>query len=186
MRTYLIVGLVLLWTACSKKDTVFNETRQRDLYLISGKVFYTRTFSGAVPLTAAEKELTQNNFPNGGVQVKSVTDQKLNGVILSYPMEWASYAGDKIQASEEMKKPLNATFEIVKTEQGYKVTVQNMWFSNDWKHTSQENVVLEKYIVDEKRFRFRKDQNTLNIIQHLCQRLESLFYLTPGRTDDRF
>ena len=43
-----------------------------------------------------------------------------------------------------MKKPLNATFEISKTDNGYEVVVQNMWFNNDLRYTRQENVVIEK------------------------------------------
>lgn len=186
MRTFLTIGLIIFLSACNKKAATFNETRQEDLYLMAGKVFYSKTFMGTISLEAAEKQLTSNNFPNGGVQVKSVETNKLNGVLISYPLDWNSYKGEKIAASEEMRKPLNATFEILKTDQGYKVVVQNMWFSNDWKHVDQENVVLEKYIVDEKRFSFRKDNNTLRIIQHLCQKLERLFLLTPELSNEKF
>jgi hypothetical protein len=186
MRTYLVAGLVMLLLACNKKATTFNETRQQDFYLMSGKVFYSKQFHGVVNLLYAEKELTKNNFPNGGIQVKSVSETKLNGVLLAYPLEWHTFAGERITPSEEMKKPLNATFEISKTDNGYEVVVQNMWFSNDWKHVDQENVVLEKYIVDEKRFSFRKDNNTLRIIQHLSQKLERLFLLTPELSNEKF
>ena len=176
----------MLLLACNKKATTFNETRQQDLYLMSGKVFYSKQFHGVVNLLNAEKELTKNNFPNGGIQVKSVSETKLNGVLLAYPLEWHTFAGERITPSEEMKKPLNATFEISKTDNGYEVVVQNMWFNNDLRYTRQENVVIEKYIVDEKRFRFRSDQNTLNIIKHLCQKLETLFYLKPGVSGEKF
>ena len=107
-------------------------------------------------------------------------------MLLAYPLEWHTFAGERITPSEEMKKPLNATFEISKTDNGYEVVVQNMWFNNDLRYTRQENVVIEKYIVDEKRFRFRSDQNTLNIIKHLCQKLETLFYLKPGVSGENF
>lgn len=186
MRTFLVIGLMLLLSACNKKTAIFNDTRQEDLYLMSGKVFYSKTFKRSISLEAVEKQLKSNNFPNGGVQVNLVETNKLNGVLISYPLDWNSYKGEKISASEEMKKPLNASFEIVKTEQGYKVVVQNMWFSNEWKHVDQENVVLEKYIVDEKRFSFRKDNNTLRIIQHLCQKLDRLFLLTPEIENEKF
>lgn len=177
MRMYLLLWGVLLICACSKKSTFFNETRQADLYLNSGKVYYYKEFSGSVSFVNAEKDLTRTNSPNGGIQIKDISETKIQGVLISYPMDWNSNTGIKIKASEEMKKPVNATFEITKTLNGYKVTVQNMWFTNDLKHTQQENVVLEKYIIDEKGFSFRKDQNSLRIIQHICQKLESLFFL---------
>ncbi|MBK7790506.1 MAG: hypothetical protein IPJ54_18530 [Saprospiraceae bacterium] len=186
MRMYLLFWGLLLICACSKKNTYFNETRQADLYLNSGKVYYLKEYSRPVSFVHAENELTRSNSPNGGIQIKEISESTIQGVLLSYPMDWNSSTGIKIKASEEMKKPMNAIFEVVKTPNGYKVTVQNMWFTNDWKHTQQENVVLEKYIIDEKGFSFRKDQNTLRIIQHICQKLESLFLLKTTGVDQRF
>ncbi|HMS97941.1 MAG TPA: hypothetical protein PLQ57_05275 [Saprospiraceae bacterium] len=186
MRMYLLLWGALMLFACSKKNPHFNETRQADLYLNSGKVYYYKEYSRPASLINAEKELTRSNSPNGGIQIKEISETKIQGVLLSYPMDWNSSTGIKIKASEEMKKPMNAIFEVVKSTNGYKVTVQNMWFTNDWKHTQQENVVLEKYIIDEKGFSFRKDQNTIRIIQHICQRLESLFLLNTMGVDQRF
>ncbi len=185
MRTLIFAVLVMVM-ACNKKNIPFNETRQDDLYLVAGRVYYSKYFSQSISLEAAQKELTKDNFPASGIQVKSVTDKKLNGVILSMPMEWHTFAGEKIEPSEQMKKPLNATFEIEKMDNGYKVTVQNIWFSNDWEHTNQENVVLEKYILNDKGFAFRSDSNTLRIIKHLCNRFESLFSVNPSVGSSKF
>lgn len=185
MRTLIFAVLVMVM-ACNKKNIPFNETRQDDLYLVAGRVYYSKNYSKNISLEAAQKEFTKDNFPSSGIQVKSVTDKKMNGVILSMPMEWHTFAGEKIQASEEMKKPLNATFEIEKMDNGYKVTVQNIWFSNDWEHTNQENVVLEKYVLNDKGFAFRSDNNTHRIIKHLCNRFELLFTLKTKSEETKF
>ena len=172
MRTYLVAGLVMLLLACNKKATTFNETRQQDFYLMSGKVFYSKQFHGLVNLLNAEKELTKNNFPNGGHSGKIGLKLKIEWSAARLPIRVARLPGERITPKWRNEKPLNATFEIIKTDNGYEVVVQNMWFNNDLRYTRQENIVIEKYIVDEKDLGL-SDQNTLNIIKHLCQKLET-------------
>ncbi|MBK8699447.1 MAG: hypothetical protein IPN29_07845 [Saprospiraceae bacterium] len=186
MRTYLTFLALLLFIACSKKAPVFNETRQADFYLNAGKVYFQKVYTGSVSFISAEKELTAHNSPTGGIQVKQMTEDKIMGVILAYPVDWQSYMGKRIKAIEDMKRPLNATFEIEKNGNSYTVTVRNIWFTDGLKSSNQQHNVIENYIVQDDGFSFRKDKNSISIIHHLSQRLESWFFLKGGGLGDRF
>lgn len=171
---------------CSKKKMVFNETNQGDFYLKSGIVYFQKSYRQVLSLTNIDKDIIKNNAPNGGLQVKSNDGEIVKGVIVNHQINWQKGSDRKMKVPDIMKRPINASFQIEKDGSGYKVTIQDIWFSLDQSGGKQKNTALESFFIQKSGLSFNKDKNTIKIIYYLSQQFSELFMLEGNQLENRF
>ncbi|HRO09799.1 MAG TPA: hypothetical protein PK047_13110 [Saprospiraceae bacterium] len=185
-KIMLFIVVFALMIGCSKKKMVFNETNQGDFYLKSGIVYFQKSYRQVLSLTNIDKDIIKNNAPNGGLQVKSNDGEIVKGVIVNHQINWQKGSDRKMKVPDIMKRPINASFQIEKDGSGYKVTIQDIWFSLDQSGGKQKNTALESFFIQKSGLSFNKDKNTIKIIYYLSQQFSELFMLEGNQLENRF
>jgi hypothetical protein len=175
-----------LMIGCSKNKLVFNETNQGDFYLSSGTVYFQKSYRQVLSFTNIDNEIIKNNAPNSGLQVKFNDGDVVKGVMVNHQINWQKGSDRKMKVPDVMKRPLNASFQIEKGGSGYKVTVQDIWFAIDQSGRRQKNNELESFFIQNNGLSFKKDKNTIRLIQYLSHQFSSLFILKGGQLENRF
>ena len=103
-----------------------------------------------------------------------------------HQINWQKGSDGKMKVPEIMKRPLNANFQIEKDGSGYKVTVQDIWFSTDQSGRRQKNNVLENIFIQNNGLSFKKDKNTIRMIYYLSGQFSELFMLKGNQLENRF
>lgn len=171
---------------CSKNKMVFNETNQGDFYLTAGSVYFQKSYKQVLSFTNVDKDIIKNNAPNGGLQVKFNDGEIIKGVIINHQINWQKGGDRKMKVPDVMKLPINATFLIEREGSGYKVTVQDIWFSIDQSGRKQKNTELEPFFIQKNGLSFKKDKNTIRLIHHLSSQFSDLFTLHGNLLENRF
>jgi hypothetical protein len=185
-KIMLFIVVSALMIGCSKKKMVFNETNQGDFYLKSGTVYFQKSFRQVLSLTNIDKDIIKNNAPNSGLQVKFNDGEIVKGVMVNHQINWQKGSDGKMKVPEIMKRPLNANFQIEKDGSGYKVTVQDIWFSTDQSGRRQKNNELENVFIQNNGLSFKKDKNTIRMIHYLSGQFSELFMLKGNQLENRF
>lgn len=179
------VMIMSFFTSCQKNKIVFNETQQENFFLQSGLVFFQKTYNQSLNFPGIENELTSINSPNSGIQIKFNDGEVIRGVIINHQIDWQKGNTKKLSVPKVMKYPINANFQLEKDKNGYKVTVQDFWFSETQKNKNN-NIELESLWVQKNRFSFRKDKNTIKNIHYLSHYFSKMFNVRGITQENRF
>lgn len=185
-RIILLLSFALFGMGCSKNKVVFNETHQGDFFLSSGSIYFQKTYKQMISFTNMDKEIIRTNMPNGGLQVKFNDGDEIKGVIVNHQINWQKGGDRKMKVPDVLKRPLNANFQIKKEGTGYKVTVQDIWFSTDQSGRSQKNTELQAFFIQKNGLSFNRDKNTIRLIQYLSNQFTSVFTLKEYYLGNRF
>jgi hypothetical protein len=185
-KIILSLTLILLLIGCSKNRMVFNETNQGDFYLNSGTLYFQKTYKQGVSFTNIDNDILKNNAPNSGLQVKFIDGEIVKGVMVNHQINWQKSSDRKMKVPDVMKRPLNASFQIEKDESGYKVTVQDFWFSIDQSGRKQKNTELQSFFIHKNGLSIKRDKNTLRLIHYLSSQIRELFILKGTQLENRF
>ena len=175
-----------LMIGCSKNKMVFNETNQGDFYLNSGTVYFQKSYRQVLSFTNIDNDIIKNNAPNSGLQVKFNDGEIVKGVMVNHQINWQNGSDRKMKVPDVMKRPLNASFQIEKEGSGYKVTVQDIWFSTDQSGRRQKNTELENFFIQNNGLSFKKDKNTIRLVHHISGQFSELFMLKGNQLENRF
>ena len=163
----------------------YRDATEGNFYLRNGQVFYQRTYNTPVSFDALEKKLTSYNTPNAGFQIKKTDGNKMSGVLLNYHFNWTH---DNIKARkvpQYLKSPANATFEVEKTDGAYRVTVNNIWFSNT-DSKNQKHLTLESIVTGKSGVVFTKEKRPLRVLNMIDGNLQWIFQMQGITKDTRF
>lgn len=157
MRLWILLVLGLIMTsACSPKNWVYNERRQGNMHLDNGKVYYQRSFSSSYTHEMVKGNLLDNNTPYGGLQVKLQEGSQIKGTIKSFQLDWDFDDYRKVNVPKTLRYPMNATFSIVQSGDKYTVTVENIWFADMQNNVKQKNLTLESVVLRKDELAFIK------------------------------
>ena len=173
----------LALTGCTPK--FFNETQQGNMYLRNQKVYFQRTYNNPVSFSAAEEGMLSYNTPFGGFQAKMLEDNKLNGVMINYQLDWQTGEKKPFKVPAVYKNPINASFEIEKKQGNYTVTVNNIWIAAPSKG-KQKNMVIESLVAKKDRCCFIKSKRNLKILELMDRNFSRIFQTQTYGGDLRF
>lgn len=162
--------------------------RQSDLhagnfYLQNRKLQFEIRLSASVSMQLLEKQLKSFNDPTSGMQVKSITSDGMNGVMIRYQLDWTTAGFRSRKIPKFLKQPINAVFEVKKEGNEFLVRVTNMWFNNTLNPGSQQHVTLESMTLIKNGFAIAKKKRTLRALSVLDENLDLIF---SGGAGSRF
>jgi hypothetical protein len=165
---------------------VFNATNQGDFYLDSGTLYFQKTYKQGVSSTNIDEDIHKNNAPNSGLQVKFNDGEIVKGVMLNHQINWQKSSDRKMKVPDALKRLLNASFQMEKDESGYKVTVQDFWFSIDQSGRKQKNTELESFFIHKNGLSIKRDKNTIGLIRYLSSQISDLLIIKGTQLENRF
>ncbi len=180
------VSLIVLFSfffSCSPK--YFNETQQGNMFIRNKKVYFQKEFNHPISFSSAEEGIKSFNTPSGGFQVKLENDKTLNGVMVNYQLNWMITDDKKFKITPIFKKPVNASFEIEKTQSTYKVTVNNIWIAAEPKG-KHKNLTIESLVAAKDGCCFLKSKKNIKILELIDKNFSTIFLSRSGGGDLRF
>lgn len=157
-----------------------------NFYLRNGKVYFQKTYNYPVSFEALEKKLKSYNTPGSGFQVKKTEEDRMNGVIINYNLNW-NYKELKTRKIEDfLKNPVNATFEVEKNGSSYQVTVNNIWFSEIKNPGNKSHNTLESIVTGKNGVVFTKNKRDLRALQMMDENFGWIFGMQGSTKDTRF
>lgn len=170
----LVVGLILT-SACSPKNWVYNERRQGNMHLDVGNVYFQKSFSSTYSHERVKRNLLDNNTPYGGLQVKLQEGTKINGTITSFQLNWDFEDYRKVNVPKTLRYPMNAAFSIVQDGDKYTVTVENIWFADMQTNAKQKNLTLESVVLRKDKLAFIKKRRVSAYLTMMDINFDRLF-----------
>lgn len=149
-------------------------TQQGNIYLRNNRVYFQRNLDYAVSFDSIEKEIKSLNTPNSGFQIKSISDNALNGVIVNYNLDWKLNDYRLFRINSIFRRPMNATFEITKSQDFTKVIVNNIWFSSNPKD-KQTNFSLERLVAKTDASSLLRGKRNIKILKTIDNNFSSAF-----------
>ena len=178
-----VIAIMLLFLSCSPK--YFNETKQGNMFLRNNKVYFQKDFNHPISFTSAAEGIKSFNTPNGGFQVKLENENTLNGVMVNYHLNWLITDDKKFNVPKIFKKPINASFEIKKTQGSYTATVKNIWVAAEPK-SKQKNITLESLVSKKDGCCFIKSKKNIKILELIDKNFSTIFLSRAAGGDLRF
>ncbi len=188
MKKLLFIAFVLInFSAFSQLNRdPYRDSDEGNFYLRNGKAYFQRTYNAGASFDVLVEKLKSYNTPNGGFQIKKVENDKLNGVLINYHLNWnyKQLKSKKIPAF--LKYPANATYEIEKNGNAYQVTVSNIWFSGPVNSGSQHQLTLESMVIGKGGVVFTKNKKALLALQMIDENFQEMFKIIGTTKDMRF
>lgn len=178
-----LIAIFALFLSCSPK--YFNETQQGNMFLRNSKVYFQKEFNHPISFSSAAEGIKSFNTPNGGFQVKLENDNTLKGVMVNYQLNWLITDDKRFKIPPIFKKPINASFEIEKTQGSYKVTVNNIWIATEPK-AKQKNLTIESLVAKKDGCCFIKNKKNIKILELIDKNFSTIFLSRSGGGDLRF
>lgn len=147
--------------------------------LQNGKVYYEKVIASALPLTKFAENLSSKNAPQAGLQVKSLEKDAIRGVFIRKTFDWTSMPYKPRKLPLFARLPMNANFEIVAVDKGYRVRVSDIWFTNQFKPTANLHLKLEDAVLKGGGIKFTKNKKAMRGLEMLDKGLSEIF-VTPG------
>lgn len=182
--TSILLSIVSVFALSAQR--AYSDSDHGNFNLRNGKVFFQKVYNHPTGFVALEKKLISYNNPNGGFQVKKSTNGTLNGVMINYNLNW-NYKEMKTRKIEDfLKNPANSTFEVVKAENGYQVTINNIWFTDIKNPKNKNHLTLESIVTGKKGVTFTKDKKIMEALQMIDENFQWIFQVEGSTKDTRF
>lgn len=182
--TSILLSIVSVITLSAQK--AYTDSDHGNFNLRNGKVYFQKIYNHLGEFGALDKKLTSYNSPNGGFQVKKVTNETLNGVMVNYNLNW-NYKEMKTRKIEDfLKNPANSTFEVARAENGYQVTVNNIWFTDIKNPKNKNHITLESIVTGKNGVTFTKDKKTMEALQMIDENFQWIFQVEGTTKETRF
>ncbi len=154
--------------------------RQSDLhagnfYLENQKLHFKKRLPATASMQQIERQLKSFNDPTSGMQVKSITPDGMNGVMVRYQLDWTTSGFRSRKVPLFLKQPINATFEVKKEGGDYLVRVTNIWFNNTINPGNQQHLTLENMTLIRNGFAISKKKRILRALSILDENLSRMF-----------
>lgn len=88
--------------------------------------------------------------------------------MVNYQLNWMITSNKKFKITPIFKKPVNASFEIEKTQSTYKVTVNNIWIAAEPKG-KQRNLTIESLVAAKDGCCFLKSKKNIKYLNLLIK-----------------
>jgi hypothetical protein len=175
-------GLFVLIIFLSASSQVFSQKGYRTSDLSAGnfvfqnrKVHFDKTYPNSISVAFLEQKLKSMNDPTSGMQVKSQSDDGLNGVMIRYQLDWTTAGFRNWKIPKFLRYPINANFEVARDNVSYRVRVTDIWFTNLQNPGSQQHLALENMVVKPGKLGFTKKKKAMRALYILDMNLEEMF-----------
>jgi len=176
----LLFCLLLAFPALSQSNYCLSDLKAGNFNLQNRQLVFEKEYNNPMAMTILEKKIKSLNSVNSGMQVKSLTDHGLNGVMIRYPLDWTAPGFKSRKISKFLKLPVNAIFEVKSEENSYKVRITGIWFSNTINPGSEQHLALENMVLIKNGFAISKKKKTLRALSILDENLEQMFRGKPN------
>ncbi len=139
------------------------------------KVHFDKTYPNTISMTLLEQKLKSYNDPTSGMQVKSMQEDGMKGVMIRYQLDWTTAGFRNWKIPKILRYPINANFEVVRDNMSYRVRVTDIWFTNIQNPGSQQHLTLEDMVVKPNRLGFTKKKRAMRVLYVLDKNLEEMF-----------
>lgn len=139
------------------------------------KVHFDKTYPNTISMTFLEQKLKSYNDPTSGMQVKSIQEDGMKGVMIRYQLDWTTAGFRNWKIPKILRYPINANFEVVRDNMSYRVRVTDIWFTNLQNPGSQQHLTLEDMVVKPNRLGFTKKKRAMRVLYVLDMNLEEMF-----------
>lgn len=166
--------------SAKKKPSYRNSDYKAGNFMLqNGKVYYEKVIASAIPLSKFSEGLTAKNAPQAGLQVKSTEKDAVKGVFIRKTFDWAAMGYKPKKLPLFAKMPINANFEMVAMDKGYRVRVTDVWFTNQLKPTANQHLKLEDAALKKSGFAFRKNKKAMRGLEMFDRSISEIFAM-PG------
>lgn len=139
------------------------------------KVHFDKTYPNTISMILLEQKLKSYNDPTSGMQVKSMQEDGIKGVMIRYQLNWTTAGFRNWKIPKILRYPINANFEVVRDNMSYRVRVTDIWFTNIQNPGSQQHLTLEDMVVKPNRLGFTKKKRAMRVLYVLDKNLEEMF-----------
>ncbi|MBK9291488.1 MAG: hypothetical protein IPM52_07670 [Bacteroidetes bacterium] len=174
----LLLILPMMQLSAKKKPGYRNsDYKAGNFVLHNGKVYYEKLVSSAVPLSVAADKLGSKNAPQAGIQVKSSDSEAVKGVLIRKTFDWAAMGYKPKKLPLFARLPVNGNFELATTDQGKRIRVTDIWFTNQMKAGAGQHLTLENMVTKKGGFAFRKNKKVMRGLEMLDRGLSETFQI---------
>jgi len=143
------------------------------------KVHFDKTYPNTISMAFLEQKLKSYNDPTSGMQVKTMQDDGMKGVMIRYQLDWTTAGFRNWKIPKLLRYPINANFEVVRDNMSYRVRVTDIWFTNIQNPGSQQHLTLENMVVKPNGLGFSKKKKAMRVLYVLDTNLEEMFSGNP-------
>lgn len=171
----LVISLLTSSQVFSQKGYRVSDLSAGNFVFQNRKVHFDKTYPNTISMAFLEQKLKSYNDPLSGMQVKTMQDDGMKGVMIRYQLDWTTAGFRNWKIPKILRYPINANFEVVRDNMSYRVRVTDIWFTNTQNPGSQQHLTLENMVVKPNRLGFTKKKRAMRVLYVLDMNLEEMF-----------
>jgi hypothetical protein len=178
MKKWLFILFIIILASSqvfSQKGYRISDLSAGNFVFQNRKVHFGKTYPNSISMAFLEQKLKSLNDPTSGMQVKSQSDDGLNGVMIRYQLDWTTAGFRNWKIPKFLRHPINANFEVVRDNMSYRVRVTDIWFTNLQNPGSQQHLAIENMVVKPNKLGFTKKKKVMRALYILDMNLEEMF-----------
>ncbi len=179
-RTIILLLAMLLIAPVYGQRYRQSDLRAGNFVFQNRKVHFEKLYRHNLSMTNLERHLKSLNDPSSGMQVKTIDEAGMNGVMIRYQLDWTTAGFRNWKIPTYLRYPINANFEVVKNNGNYRVRVTDIWFSNIAKRGGNQHLKLEDMVSKNLSIGFSKKKRAMRALSILDQNLEAMFSGIPA------
>jgi hypothetical protein len=176
---FFIFCLFAAFTLSGQSSYRVSEIKAGNFVLHSGKLYFEKEYQNPISMELLEKNLKSHNDVAGGMQVKSVRSNGMNGVMIRYQLDWTSAGFKKRKIATFLRLPVNSNFEVTREGNTYRVRITDLWFNNTVAPGSQQHLSIESMMVTKQGLSITRKKKPLRALSILDENFEQLFRGKP-------